>query len=74
MDPELLAYFNLAINEAAIHLASMDGRTIDDAMYFVGDMLNSAFLTAKGKQAFNIFYKSRPLDALPAAPSTADLQ
>ena len=74
VDPELLAYFNLAINEAAIHLASMDGRTIDDAMYFVGDMLNSAFLTAKGKQAFNIFYKSRPPGGTPSPPSTAERQ
>jgi AcrR family transcriptional regulator len=60
VNPELLAYFNLAINEAAMHLASMDeSNAIDDAMYFVGDMLNNAFLTEKGKQSFNLFYKSR---------------
>lgn len=59
VNPELLAYFNLAINEAAMHLAAMDDRiTIDDAMVFVGDMLNNAFLTAKGRQSFNLFYKS----------------
>jgi len=57
--PALLAYFNLAINEAAIHLASMDDTySIDEVMYFVGDMLNNAFLTEKGKKIFNIFYKS----------------
>jgi AcrR family transcriptional regulator len=59
VNPELLAYFNLAINEAAIHLASMDeDNAIDDAMAFVGDMLNHAFLTEKGRQSFNLFYKS----------------
>ncbi len=46
VNPVLLAYFNLAINEAAMHLSSMDSSfTIHDAMYFVGDMLNNAFLT-----------------------------
>ncbi len=60
VDPVLLAYFNLAINEAAMHLTSMDDTyTIDDAMTFVGEMLNSAFLTEKGKERFDIFYKSR---------------
>lgn len=59
VNPALLAYFNLAINEAAIHLASMDHAcTIDEAMYFVGEMLNSAFLTDQGKKRFNLFYKS----------------
>lgn len=63
VNPELLAYFNLAINEAAIHLASMDdNNAIDDAMAFVGDMLNNAFLTEKGKRSFNLFYKSRTTD------------
>ncbi len=60
IDPVLLSYFTLAIDEVAIHLASMDDTySIDDVMYFVGDMLNNAFLTEKGKQIFNIFYKSR---------------
>lgn len=61
--PILLAYFNLAIDEVAIHLASMDeAYTLDEVMYFVGDMLNNAFLTDKGKRLFNIFYKSREPD------------
>jgi len=65
VDPVLLAYFNLAINEAAIHLASMgDMYSIDDAMAFVGEMLNNAFLTEKGKERFDIFYKSRGHGAL----------
>ena len=60
VNPELLAYFNLAINEAAMHLASMEeDKSIDDTMGFVGDMLNNAFLTEKGKKTFNLFYKSR---------------
>ena len=63
INPVLLAYFNLAINEMAIHLAVMDDTySIDDVMYFVGDMLNNAFLTEKGKEIFNIFYKSRDME------------
>jgi AcrR family transcriptional regulator len=59
VNPALLAYFNLAINEAAIHLSSMeDDLSIDEVMRFVGDMLNNAFLTEKGREIFNIFYKS----------------
>jgi len=60
VNPKLLAYFNLALDEAAMHLASMeDAHSIDELMYFVGDMLNNAFLTEKGREIFNIFYKSR---------------
>jgi AcrR family transcriptional regulator len=60
INPNLLAYFNLAIDEIAMQLTSMDSTySIDDVMYFVGDMLNNAFLTEKGKKLFNIFYKSR---------------
>lgn len=60
INPNLLAYFNLAIDEIAMQLSSMDATySIDDVMYFVGDMLNNAFLTEKGKKIFNIFYKSR---------------
>jgi AcrR family transcriptional regulator len=63
INPVLLAYFNLAINEMAMHLAAMDDTySIDEVMYFVGDMLNSAFLTEKGKEIFNIFYKSRDIE------------
>jgi AcrR family transcriptional regulator len=59
VNPVLLAYFNLAINEAAILLTTMDETcSMDEAMGFVGDMLNNAFLTPKGKKIFNIFYKS----------------
>jgi AcrR family transcriptional regulator len=63
VNPVLLAYFNLAINEAAMHLTSMDNTyTMDETMYFVGDMLNNAFLTEKGKKEFNLFYKFRELE------------
>ncbi|MBR9980806.1 MAG: TetR family transcriptional regulator [Desulfatitalea sp.] len=59
VNPVLLAYFNLAINEAAILLTTMDDTySMDEAMGFVGDMLNNAFLTIKGKEIFNVFYKS----------------
>ncbi|MFZ1986391.1 MAG: TetR family transcriptional regulator [Desulfatitalea sp.] len=63
VNPTLLAYFNLVIDEVAMHLTSMDDTySIDEVMYFVGDMLNNAFLTEKGKKIFNIFYKSRELE------------
>jgi AcrR family transcriptional regulator len=63
VNPTLLAYFNLAIDEVAMQLASMDDTyTIDEVMYFVGDMLNNAFLTEKGKKIFNIFYKTREIE------------
>ena len=68
VDPVLLAYFNLAINEAAMHLTSMDDRiSIDEAMTFVGEILNNAFLTAKGKARYNIFYRS-PMHGGQTAP------
>lgn len=57
VDPVLLAYFNLALNEAAMHLTSMNpGYSIDEAMSFVGEILNTAFLTEEGKKNFNVFY------------------
>jgi AcrR family transcriptional regulator len=63
VNPVLLAYFNLTINEMAMHLASMDDtHSIDEVMYFVGDMLNESFLTEKGKEIFNVFYKSKKID------------
>jgi len=63
VDPVLLAYFNLTVNEMAIHLASMENSySIDDVMYFVGDMLNHAFQTNKGIENLNIFYKSKGME------------
>jgi AcrR family transcriptional regulator len=63
VNPVLLAYFNLAVNEAAIQLSSMDDTySIEEIMYFVGDMMNNTFLTDKGKEIFNIFYKSKKVD------------
>ncbi len=63
IDPVLMAYFNLAVNEAAIHLTSMDkSYSIDVAMSFAGEILNNAFLTDKGNKEFNVFYKSSGQD------------
>ncbi len=60
IDPTLMAYFNLAANEAAMHLALMDTNyAIDEVMLFVGDMLNRSFLTEKGKRLYEVFYKSK---------------
>ncbi len=59
VDPHLLAYFNLAINELAINLISMDDTySMDEVMLFVGDILNQSLLTEKGRP-FELFYKPR---------------
>lgn len=63
VDPALLAYFNLSINEAAIHLTSMDPAfDMDQAMAFVGDMLNHAYLADHGPIKSGLFYKSEGQD------------
>lgn len=60
VDPYLLTYFNLAINELAISLSSMDKNySLDDIMLFVGDMMDHAFLTPEKQKSFNLFYKPR---------------
>jgi AcrR family transcriptional regulator len=60
VDPELLGYFNVFLDEIAIHRASLDSKyTINQIMLFVADMLSHAFLTEKGKKAFGIFDRSR---------------
>lgn len=56
----LLAYFNLAIDELAFHLTTMDETVdIEEVMLFIGDMLNRAFLTGNAPP---VFYKSVSVD------------
>lgn len=56
VDPELLAIFNVLLDEAVMHLASVDDRyNIVQILSFMGDMLYHAFLTEKGKGVFRIF-------------------
>lgn len=63
VDPYLLTYFNLAINELALSLTSIDDNySLDDVMRFVGDMLNSAFVTSKGQKYESIFYLPVPYE------------
>lgn len=60
VDPYLLTYFNLAINELALSLASMDkSYSLDDIMLFVGDMMDHAFLTPEKRKSFSLFYKPK---------------
>ena len=60
VNPYLLAFFSLAIDESAILLASMeDHLSIDEIMSFVGDMLNTSFLTPRGQKGGDVFYKPR---------------
>jgi len=59
VDPELLAFFNVLLDEIAVHRASIDDRyTARQVMSFVADMLYHAFLTEKGKQIFSAFNRS----------------
>jgi AcrR family transcriptional regulator len=56
VDPELLGFFNVLLDEIAMHRASLDNKyTINQVMLFVADMLYHAFLTEKGKKVFGTF-------------------
>ncbi|MEW6188265.1 MAG: TetR family transcriptional regulator [Thermodesulfobacteriota bacterium] len=56
VDPELHGFFNILLNEIAIHRASLDNKyTVKQVMMFVSDMLYHAFLTEKGKKVFGSF-------------------
>ncbi len=56
VDPDLLGFFNVMLDEIAMHRASLDNKyTINQVMAFVADMLFHAFLTEKGKKVFGAF-------------------
>jgi hypothetical protein len=56
VDPDLLGFFNVILDEIAMHRASLDDRyTINQVMAFVADMLYHAFLTEKGKKVLGAF-------------------
>jgi AcrR family transcriptional regulator len=56
VDPELLGFFNVFLDEIAIHRASLDNKyTVNQVMLFVADMLSHAFFTEKGKKVFGTF-------------------
>jgi AcrR family transcriptional regulator len=56
VDPDLLGFFNILLDEMAMHRASLDNKyTINQVMAFVADMLYHAFLTEKGKKVFVAF-------------------
>jgi len=60
VDPELLGFFNILLDEIAVHRASLDDKyTINQVMLFVADMLYHAFLTEKGKKTFGSFERFR---------------
>ena len=56
VDPELVAIFNVLLDETVIHLASLDDKyPIRQLRFFMANMLYHAFLTEKGKKVFKIF-------------------
>ncbi|MBN1381188.1 MAG: TetR family transcriptional regulator [Deltaproteobacteria bacterium] len=60
VDPELLGFFNILLDEIAVHRASLDDKyTVNQVMLFVADMLYHAFLTEKGKKVFGSFERFR---------------
>ncbi|MBN1664498.1 MAG: hypothetical protein JW943_12935, partial [Deltaproteobacteria bacterium] len=60
VDPELLGFFNILLDEIAMHRASLDDKyTVNQVMLFVADMLYHAFLTDKGKKIFGSFERFR---------------
>jgi AcrR family transcriptional regulator len=60
VDPELLGFFNILIDEIAVHRASLDNKyTVNQVMLFVADMLSHAFLTEKGRKVFGTFDRFR---------------
>jgi len=59
VDPELLAFLNVLLDEIAIHRAAIDDKyTAPQIMEFVADMLYHAFLTEKGKRIFSVFNRA----------------
>lgn len=59
VDPDLLAFFNVLLDEIAVHRASIDNKyTAQEIMSFVADMLYHAFLTEKGKRIFGAFNRA----------------
>ncbi len=59
VDPDLLAFFNVLLDEIAVHRASVDDRySARQIMLFIADMLYHAFLTKKGKEIFGVFDRS----------------
>ena len=62
VDPDILSFFNVALDEVAINLTSMDNRySLAKVIRFVADMLYHAFLTEKGKALFGPFNQSERL-------------
>ena len=60
VDPELLGFFNVFLDEIAMHRASLDTKyTVNQVMLFVADMLSHAFLTEKGRKVFGTFERFR---------------
>ena len=59
-DPVLLSLFHVLLNEAVMHLASVDDRyDLNQILAFMADMIYHAFLTDKGKELFQIYDSSR---------------
>jgi AcrR family transcriptional regulator len=56
MDPELLAYFVIAIAEAEMHRAALDDKyTIEELAIFAGDLQYNGFLTPKGRETMGMW-------------------
>ncbi len=58
VDPELMAYYLITIDEATIQRSNLDDKyTINELMPFIGEMIARGFLTDKGLKEFEDFRK-----------------
>ena len=59
VDPNLLAYLNVTLDEVIIGRVFIDDRyTLEEVALFVSDMLYHAFLTEKGREMFRLYNQS----------------
>jgi len=59
VDPVLLSLFHVLLNEAVMHLSSVDDRyDLNQVLAFMTDMVYHAFMTEKGKEIFQIYDSS----------------
>lgn len=59
VDPELMSYFLITIDEATIQRANLDDKyTIEELMAFIADMIARGFLTEKGIKGLETFRKA----------------
>lgn len=58
VDPELMAYYLITIDEATVQRANLDDKyTIEELMLFIGEMVSRGLFTEKGRKQLEDFQK-----------------